>query len=149
MPILDYDDELTDNATVVAGKSGQAITATASGNRPKDGIAARDWGAGETVPLYLRVTEAFNNLTSLQTDIEGWDDTARTNPVTYIAGTAIVLASLTLGKLILLGYIPPGLTQKRVLGARFTVVGTPPTLGRVRVGFIDRDGRPQELANMI
>lgn len=147
--ILDYDDELTDNAPVVAGKTGQAITATASSNRPKDALVARDWGAGEPIPLYMRVTEAFNTLTSLTTDIEGWDDTARTNPVTYIAGTAIVLASLTLNKLLLLGFIPPGLTVKRVLGARFTVTGSNPTLGRLRVGVVDDEGRPQNLVTSI
>jgi hypothetical protein len=141
MPILDYDDEFT---TTVA----QAITATAIGTKVKDGGAAKDWGSGEEVDVYMRVTEAFNTLTSLTVTVEGADNLAlSTNPV-VLATKSIALAALTLNSLHFIGRLAPG-SAKRYLGGRFTVVGSNPSTGKVVMGLKPRGSGPQDGVNYL
>ena len=137
--ILDYDDEFTTSGALGQGP----ITATAIGAKVKDGIKAKDWAAGEPMFGIIRVTEAFNNLTSLTVSIEGADNAAlSTNPV-VIATKTILLAALLINTVHHIGALIPG-TKKQYLGMRFTVTGTAPTTGKI-VGFVAQtDQRPQD-----
>ena len=134
--ILDYDDEFTTTPA-------QAITATANGTKVKDGIKAKDWAAGEPIFAVVRVTEAFNTLTSLTVDVIADTAVGLATAPTVVASKSILLAALTLNSVHHIGALIPG-TSKRFLGMKFTVVGTNPTTGKV-VGFLAQtDQRPQD-----
>lgn len=121
--------------------SQQAITATAASTNVIDLGAPktpngwtqalpRDVGKGRNVPLVVRVTEAFNTLTSLTVTLQM--DTADNFPSTTIVATsgAIVLASLVVGYQFPIHWLLPGITE-RYLRLVYTVAGTDPTLGKV------------------
>jgi hypothetical protein len=111
MPIFDYDNEFT----VLGGQGPIIATAFTAATKALDGaggnpstsasIGTRDWGAGEPVRVYGRVTQAFNNLTSLDVQVGGADDNAGTNFVVYLT-TNFLLAALTLNALLPVGVLP-------------------------------------------
>jgi hypothetical protein len=141
--ILDYDDELTTAA-------GQAVTATAIGTKVKDAGAARDWGAGESVTPYARVTAtaASNPTTSMQIDFIGADNAAlTTNPV--VLSTKTILAAALLASSV--HSFPPLLagSNKRYFGVKFTPVGGNATTGAFVAGLVDRTARPQDGVNFL
>lgn len=142
-PILDYDDEMT-----TAG--GQAVTAAAIGTRVKDGLGAKDWGAGEELVPYARVTgtAASNPTTSMTIEIIGADNAAlTTNPVTLSSVTKLT-AALTANSLHAMPPLAAG-SKKRYLGCKFTPNGGSATTGYWKVGFIPRRGRPQDGVNAL
>jgi hypothetical protein len=120
----------------------QAVTATAISTNVVDmGVAGTPYGAaaalnadkgkGNYVPILVQVTEAFNTLTSLVITIE----TGSTASLgTVLSSQTIALAGLTVGKQLAVQVLPQGATE-RYLGARYTVVGTNPTLGKVTAGI--------------
>jgi hypothetical protein len=138
MPILDYDDELT-----TAG--GQAVTATAIGTRVKDAGAAKDWGAGEELFAYARVTgdAASNPTTSMTITIEGADNAALSSNAVVLATTTVLVAALTPNSLHRIGPLKPG-SNKRYLGCRFTPVGGDATTGKFKVGLALESALPQD-----
>lgn len=91
-----------------------------------------DRGLGCPIPVLIQVTEAFNTLTSLSIDVEVSDAAAMTNS-TVVASETILLADLKAGKKTFLQVLPSGL-NKRYLGLRYTVTGTPPTTGKITAG---------------
>lgn len=123
--------------------SDQAITATVLSTNVIDlgvadtpyGAAAalnRDIGKGTPIPILVQVTEAFNTLTSLTITLE-------TGAVAGTLGTVletqtIVLADLTVGRQMNMGFIPKKATG-RYIGLRYTVAGVAPTLGRITAGI--------------
>lgn len=131
---------IVDNTLVLSDS--QAITATARATNLIDLGAAgtpanmtnpvrRDIGIGNEIPVSIRITEAFNNLTSLQFQVEVDDDPAFASPKIVSISRPYLLAELTLGKRINWpAEIPEG-TDERFLSMRYTVVGTAPTLGKV------------------
>lgn len=126
------------------------ITATAFSTKGLDRIKVQDVGAGEPIKAYARVTQAFNNLTSLQIDVGMCDDTSGTNFTSLInGGKVVLLAALTLNALIPLGFINSGAAKKEFICAKFTVVGTAPTTGKVTCGLVDRDAVPQNGVNTL
>lgn len=139
--ILDYDNELT-----TAG--GQAVTANSIGTKVLDGNKAKDWGAGEPVIPFVRIPEAFNNLTSLQIDFVGADNAALTTNAVVLATKTILLAALTVNSLHAFGSLAAG-ANKRYFGVKFTVSGTAPTLGKVIAGLTQVDQRPQNGVNSL
>jgi len=92
----------------------------------------RNLGDGSEIPMLLQITQAFNNLTSLQITLESADNAAlSTNPIVMATSAAIPLASLIVGFRPLITRILPFGQMRDFFGVRYTVVGVAPTLGQV------------------
>lgn len=123
----------------------QAITATAVSTNIVDlgaagtvyGAAAaitRDIGKGADIPLKVTVVESFNTLTSLTISIETDDNSGFASAKTVWTSPAYLLVDLATGaRLLLPDSIPLG-TDERYVRLRYTVAGTPPTLGKITAG---------------
>lgn len=122
----------------------QAITATAPSTNTIDlgapgtvyGAAAavvRDIGKGREVPLLIQVVQTFNNLTSLQVDLQTDDNTGFASPLVAWTSGAIPLASLAAGYVFAMEDMPRRVNE-RYARLLYTVVGTAPTLGQVTAG---------------
>lgn len=120
----------------------QAITASADSTNvidlgvagtPYDAAAAlnQDIGKGAKVPFLAQVTEAFNNLTTLEIKISTGATTALG---TTIVSQVIALADLVVGKQVALDVLPNGIVE-RYLGVEYVVVGAAPTTGKVTAGI--------------
>ena len=124
----------------------QAITADAASTNSIDlgatgtpfGASAalvRDIGKGCKVPLSINVTETFNNLTSLEVQLQVDSDPAFGSPKT-VAKASYLLAELTIGKqLAFPDYIPEG-TNERNMRLFYDVTGTAPTTGKITAGVV-------------
>mgnify|MGYP003572050078 CR=1 FL=1 len=120
----------------------QAITASTDSTNVIDlGVAGTPYGAaaplnqdvgkGSKVPLLVQVTEAFDNLTSLEIKVS----TGSTNALgTTIVSQTILLADLVVGKQISIDVLPNGITE-RYLGIEYVVTGTAPTTGKITAGI--------------
>ncbi|MBZ5639766.1 MAG: hypothetical protein LAO51_13550 [Acidobacteriia bacterium] len=111
----------------------QAITATAASTDYYDARTSTDLGAGEHLHVWAKVTEAFNNLTSLTFALQCDDDPAFGTAATLWT-TAVLLAGLTLNKPVPLPGISAG-NRKRYWRLYYTVTGTAPTTGKISAGF--------------
>jgi len=121
----------------------QAITATAISTNvidlgvpgtPYAAAAALNFDVGKGTPICFlaQVTEAFNTLTTLTFTLET-SANSDLSASTVLATEEVALADLIPGKQMFMQVLPSGITE-RYLGTRYTVAGTPPTLGRVTVG---------------
>lgn len=120
----------------------QAITASADSTNVIDlglpgtpyGAAAslnQDIGKGAKIPFLAQVTEAFNNLTSLEIRLS----TGATAALgTTIASQVILAADLVVGKQMNLDFLPNGIVEQ-FLGVEYVVVGTAPTTGKITAGI--------------
>lgn len=125
----------------------QAITATAASTNVVDvgaaGTAfghaaalARDIGKATEIPLYISVTQAFNNLTSLKVSFQSDDDVAFGTANNVVAERTYVLAELTLGaRLPFPAEIPEG-SAGRYTRLNYTVAGTAPSTGKIFAGVV-------------
>lgn len=122
----------------------QAVTATAISTNVIDlGVAGTPYGAaaalnqdvgkGAPIPILVQVTTAFNTLTSLTVTVETSANSDLSSS-TVLATESILLADLVAGKQMFNQVVPNGADQ-RYLGVRYTVVGTPPTLGNITAGI--------------
>tara|TARA_R110002074_G_scaffold195878_3_gene362451 strand:+ start:10379 stop:10810 length:432 start_codon:yes stop_codon:yes gene_type:complete len=120
----------------------QAITASADSTNvidlgvagtPFDAAAAlnQDIGKGSKIPFLVQVTEAFDNLTSLEIKVSIGATTALG---TTVISQTILLADLTVGKQIAIEVLPNDITA-RYLGVEYVVTGTAPTVGKVTAGI--------------
>jgi len=120
----------------------QAITASADSTNVIDlGVADtpfgavaplnRDIGKGAKVPILIQITEAFDNLTTLEIKISTG---AAATLGTTIISEVIALADLVVGKQMVINVLPDDITE-RYLGLEFVVVGTTPTAGKVTAGI--------------
>lgn len=111
----------------------QAITATANSTDVIDlAVAAR--GAGNGLDLFVHVTEAFNNLTSLAVAVQTATDSAFTTPVTHqTVSRTLASGGLAAGKKIDLGSLLEG--AQRYMRFVYTVTGTAPTTGKLTGGI--------------
>jgi hypothetical protein len=127
----------------------QAITATARSTNIIDigaagtafghsAAVARDIGKATEIPLFISVTEVFNNLTSLSVQLEVDDDPAFGSPRVVAAGPAITLAGggLAAGSVIQFPAELPEGTNERFIGLRYTVVGAAPTTGKIFASIV-------------
>jgi hypothetical protein len=131
---------IVDNTLVYSDS--QAITATAASTNVVDvgaagtpfGAAAamsRDIGKASEIPLYVSVTEAFNNLTSLKIDFQSDDAIGFGTANNVVASRTYALAELTLGaRLPFPAEIPEG-TTGRYTRLNYTVTGTAPSTGKI------------------
>lgn len=130
---------IVDNTLVFSDS--QAITANAGSTNVVDigaagtayghaAAVARDIGKATEIPLYVSVTEAFNNLTSLKIILES-DDNTGFSSAKEIASKTYLLAELTLGaRLPFPAEIPEG-ADERYLRLNYNVTGTAPTTGKI------------------
>ena len=119
----------------------QAITASADSTNVIDlGVAGtpydsnqlnQDVGKGNKIPVLVQVTEAFNNLTSLEVIISTGATTALG---TSVISETIPLAELVAGKQMVIEVLPNELTE-RYLGIEYVVTGTAPATGKVTAGI--------------
>lgn len=125
---------LIDNELVLS--SDQAVTATARSTNVFD---AGSTGAapGNSTRLKVHVTEAFNNLTSIDFTFES-DDNAAFSSAQVHQKVNVLLAALTLGKVIDLGEVPDGAEQ--YWSVKYTVNGTAPTTGKVTTVILPNGG---------
>jgi hypothetical protein len=143
--ILDYDNEFTTAA-------GQAVTAAAIGTKLTDAGSGytRDWGAGEAVAAYARVTgaAASNPTTSMTIDIIAADNTALTTNPVVLATVTVLAAALTANSVHQVGVLKSG-ANKRYLGCKFTPNGGNATTGSFVCGLVPAEGRPQNGVNYL
>lgn len=119
----------------------QAITASADSTNVIDlGVPGtpydsnqlnQDIAKGNKIPIFIQVTEAFNNLTSLEIKISSGATTALG---TQIISKTILLADLVAGKQFPVEVLPNEITE-RYLGIEYVVTGTAPTTGKVTAGI--------------
>lgn len=137
---------IIDNTLVFSDS--QALTADAASTNIIDlkaagksyGAAAalyRDVGLGARIPLAIRVTEAFNNLTSMTIALQMDDNAAFGSPTTLWTTGAIALASLTLGAELPLPdvYLPEGITEEYIR-LYYDITGTAPSTGKIFAGIV-------------
>ena len=136
---------IVDNTLVYSDS--QAITATAASTNIIDvgaagtafgaaAAVARDIGKANEIPLYVSVTQAFNNLTSLKISFQSDDDPAFGTANNTVAERTYVLAELTLGaRLPFPAEIPEG-TAGRYTRLNYTVAGSAPSTGKLFAGVV-------------
>lgn len=122
----------------------QAITADAASTNTIDLLATgspfggspinKDVGRSVHVPLAILVTEAFNNLTSLQVQVQTSPDNATWT--TIESGTQIPLSVLTSGHQVrVIDSLPEG-TNARYVRLFYDVTGTAPSTGKITAGIV-------------
>jgi hypothetical protein len=117
----------------------QAVTASAASTNVID-LGSADAGRS-SMEVFARVSEAFNNLTSLGVKLQTATDADFTTPVDLPAQETDLLAALTLNKEIFKAKLPQGCL--RYVRLYFTVTGTAPTTGKITAGIIlDRQANP-------
>jgi hypothetical protein len=151
--ILDFDDQLTaDSATTpttsvqdFSGTSGTAIV----GNKVKDGGAARNWGAGEELIPYVRVTVAGAGASGgFQIDIVTDSNSNCTTSPVVLSTKTIATSALTANSVHALPPLSP-IAGKRYLGLKVTPLSSNSTAGSFIVGFRARNASPQNGVNYI
>ncbi len=104
-------------------------------------LGTADLGKSEEMDIFVQVTQAFNNLTSLGIKAQTAVDAAFTAPVDLPVSATPLLASLTQNSEQLRVSVPKGCL--RFLRLYYTVTGTAPTTGTIRAGLVaDRQTNP-------
>lgn len=145
-------DELQKNQGATAALKGELVTAQAFLSAVKDGVAPRDWGAGEPIFAYAKVTPAanFNPTTSATFDVGVADDKNGTN-FTVLATATVLTAKLVAGSFVRIGYLASGVLKQFLLG-RVTPNGGNATTGAIVMGLTNKDSGQQvfgDLANSL
>lgn len=113
--------------------SDSAITASRASTNVID-LGAADLGKSDPMEVFVRVSEAFNNLTSLAIKAQTDDAVGFGTAVDLPIQETILLAGLTLNKEVFKVRLPVGV--KRYARLYFTVAGTAPTTGKLQAGLI-------------
>ncbi len=111
----------------------QKITATAASTNILN-MGKREVAFGTPVEVYIQVTEAFNNLTSLSIKVQTSATEAFSSPVDLIE-QSLLLAKLTKGTVSTIKFLPKG--NLGFLRLLYTVTGTAPSTGAILAGIVD------------
>lgn len=133
MAIIDNKLLFSDSQAVTADAASTNVVDLGAPGIPVGSSVAlkRDVGKGADIPLEVLVTQAFNNLTSLQIQVQVDNDEAFGSPKVVAMSRAYLLAELTLGaRLNFPAEIPEG-TDERYLRLYYDITGTAPTLGKI------------------
>jgi len=134
--ILDRTGLFSENQAITATSASTNVIDLGKTGTPYGASSAlrRDVGRGNPVPLYVGVTETFNNLTSLTITIQTDDNAAFSSPTTAWTSPAYAAADLVPGARHLLpDELPVGVNEQFVR-LMYTVAGTAPTTGKVTAG---------------
>lgn len=94
----------------------------------------KDVGRSAHVPLAILVTEAFNNVTSLQVSVQISADTTTWESIE--SGRVIPLSALTSGHQVrVIDSLPEG-TNARYVRLFYDITGTAPTTGKITAGVV-------------
>lgn len=131
--ILSAQQLFSDDQAITASADSTNVIDTGVRGTPFGAVAALngDIGKGNKIPVLVQVTEAFDNLTTLEIKISTGATTALG---TTILSQTIALADLVAGKQTAFDVLPNGITE-RYLGIEYVVVGTAPTAGKVTAGI--------------
>lgn len=131
-----------DNSLLLS--DGQAITADAASTNvidlgatgtPYGGTAlTRDIGIGDSVPLSVRVTETFNNLTSIVVQVQTSPDNSTWT--TIQGGATVAAASLVAGYQFEVPSRFPEGTKARYVRLYYDITGTEPSTGKITAGVV-------------
>lgn len=111
----------------------QAVTGTAVSENVLD-LGSREVSFGTPVPIFIQVTETFNNLTSLSIKVQTSADENFGTAADLIEQT-ILAADLTKGAQSTIKFLPKGnLGYMRLV---YTVTGTNPSKGKILAGIAD------------
>lgn len=132
--ILSKQQEFSDNQAIVATAVSQNYIDLGETGAPHRGNQlVRDIGKGSDVPLTVVVTEDFNNLTSLQVEVQVSSDEAFSSPKTAQVSIPVPIAELKAGDRIPIDHFQTGVDQ-RYLRLNYVVAGTAPTTGKISAG---------------
>lgn len=97
----------------------------------------RDIGkGGYRVPLWISITETFNNLTSLEIILRVDDNNGMASPKVVARSGVLPLDDLVAGKSIdFPDYIPQG-ANEQFLELFYDITGTAPTTGKITAGVV-------------
>ena len=104
-------------------------------------LGTADLGKSDPLEIYVRVSEAFNNLTSLTIKAQTDDAAGFGAAVDLPVAETVLQAGLALNKEVFKVRLPLGV--KRYMRLYYTVAGTAPTTGRLQAGLaLDRQTNP-------
>lgn len=98
------------------------------------GPITQDIGKAHAIPLRIQVVEGFNNLTSLNIEMETDSDVAFGSAKT-VTTISVPLADLEAGYVAPMVYVPRGV-DARYVRLNYDVVGTAPTTGKITAGLV-------------
>lgn len=131
--ILSAQQLFSDDQAITASADSTNVIDLGAAGTPYDAAAAlnQDIGKGAGIPILIQVTEAFNNLTSLEIKIS--TGSATTLGTTVVSKT-VLLADLVAGYQFPIHVLPNEINE-RYLGIEYVVTGTAPTTGKVTAGI--------------
>lgn len=126
---------LSDQQLVTAdAPSTNTIDLIATGSPLGGSPISKDVGRSAKVPLAILVTETFNNLTSLQVQVQTSPDNSTWT--TIESGMTVPVASLTGGYAFrVIDSLPEG-TNARYVRLFYDITGTAPTTGKITAGVV-------------
>ena len=131
--ILSAEQLFSDDQAITASADSTNVIDLGAPGTPYGGAAAlhQDVGKGAKIPILVQVTEAFNNLTSLEIKVSKG---SATTLGTTIVSEVVVLADLVVGKQMVIDVLPNEVDE-RYLGMEYVVTGTAPTTGKITAGI--------------